>query len=103
MKIDFLSLYIICEGLHWITWFTSRLLKQTFYTKFHIYFELFDILYAGDSEIVSETETFLNIFPTYCDLWKLEVCATKPKVMLLSQVKPNENFEFTLQVFKLIL
>jgi hypothetical protein len=47
-------------------------LKEQFYNELHILFELFVILYADDTVLLSETkegmQQSLNIFQLYCDL-----------------------------------
>ena len=63
-------------------------------------FELFIILYADDTVLMSETkegmQQSLNIFQLYCDLWKLDVNINKTKVMVFSK-KKNLNYSFILQ------
>ena len=66
----------------------------------HILFELFVILYADGTVLMSETkegmQQSLNIFQLYCDLWKLDVNINKTKVMVFSK-KKNLNYSFILQ------
>ena len=61
-------------------------LKERFYNELHILFELFVILYADDTVLMSETkegmQQSLNIFQLYCDLWKFDVNINKTKVMV---------------------
>ena len=68
----------------------------------HILFELFIILYADDTVVMSETkegmQQSLNIFQLYCDLLKLNI--NKTKVMVFSK-KKNLNYSFILQDKKL--
>jgi hypothetical protein len=75
-------------------------LKERFYNELHILFELFIILYADDTVLMSETkegmQQSLNIFQLYCDLWKLDVNINKTKVMVFSK-KKNLNYSFILQ------
>jgi hypothetical protein len=80
--------------------FVFRKAKRTFYNELHILFELFIILYADDTVLMSETkegmQQSLNIFQLYCDLWKLDVNINKTKVMGFSK-KKNLNYSFILQ------
>jgi hypothetical protein len=50
-------------------------LKERFYNELHILFELFVILYADDTVLMSETkegmQQSLIIFQLYCDLFSL--------------------------------
>ena len=39
----------------------------------------------------------LNIFQSYCEIWKLEVNVNKTKVMVLSKRKIRLKYEFKLQ------
>ena len=65
-------------------------------------FELFVILYADGTVLLSETkegnrmQQSLNIFQLYCDLCKLDVNINKTKVMVFSK-KKNLNYSFILQ------
>ena len=58
------------------------------------------ILYADDTDILSESkegmQRSLNIFQSYCDKWKLEVNASKTKVIVFSKRKCKDDFLFTL-------
>ena len=76
-------------------------IKEKFNNELHIYFELFVILYADDTVILSETKEgmqhSLNIFQSYCDTWKLNVNVNKTKVMIFSKRKVKEKFIFKLQ------
>jgi hypothetical protein len=77
-------------------------LKERFYNELHILFELFVILYADDTVLLSEIkegnrmQQSLNIFQLYCDLCKLDVNINKTKVMVFSK-KKNLNYSFILQ------
>jgi hypothetical protein len=75
-------------------------LNERLYNELHMLFELFIILYADDTVLMSETkegmQQSLNIFQLYCDLWKLDVNINKTKIMVFSK-KRNLNYSFILQ------
>ena len=75
-------------------------LKERFYNELHILFELFVILYADDTVLMSETkegmQQSLNTFELYCDLWKLDVNINRTNGMVFSKEK-NLNYSFILQ------
>ena len=51
-----------------------------------MYYKLFVILYADDTGILSESkdglQKALDIFESYCEIWKLQVNVNKTKVMI---------------------
>ena len=65
---------------------------------FHI--KIFIILYADDTEIMSETEgglqQALHNFEQYCDLWKLKVNIQKTKFVIFSKRKYKGKRSFKL-------
>jgi len=52
-----------------------------------VHYKLFAILYADDTVILSESkdglQKALDIFESYCEIWKLQVNVNKTKVMIL--------------------
>ena len=52
----------------------------------NLYLKLFILLYADDTAILSDNETdfrhALGSFKTYCDTWKLNINATKTKIII---------------------
>jgi hypothetical protein len=42
-------------------------------------------------------QSALDIFQTYCELWKLEINVAKKKRMIFSKRKMRQNFDFKLQ------
>ena len=66
-----------------------------------MYHRLFAILYADDTAILSENkdglQKALDIFESYCEIWKLKVNVNKTKVMIFCKKKFWHNFDFTLQ------
>lgn len=65
---------------------------------FYQFLQIFIILYADDTVIVSENETdlqnSLNIFEKYCLKWKLTVNVSKTKILLVGTRKKNYNIKF---------
>jgi hypothetical protein len=62
---------------------------------------MFVILYADDTVILADTkegmQNAMNIFQSYCEIWKLEVNVNKTKVVVLSKGKIRLKYEFKLQ------
>jgi hypothetical protein len=54
-----------------------------------VYYKLFVILYADDTVILSENkdglQKALDIFESYCEIWKLQVNVNKTKVMMFCE------------------
>ena len=54
-----------------------------------MYYKLFVILYADDTVILSENkdglQKALDIFESYCEIWKLQVNVNKTKVMMFCE------------------
>jgi hypothetical protein len=54
-----------------------------------VYYKLFVILYADDTVILSENkdglQKALDIFESYCEIWKLQVNVNKTKVMIFCE------------------
>ena len=77
-----------------------RLLEQSV-NELNVFIKLFVILYADDTVILADTkegmQNALNIFQSYCEIWKLEVNVNKTKVMVLSKRKIRLKYEFKLQ------
>ena len=69
--------------------------------ELHIFYKLFVVLYADDTVILSETkegmQKSLDIFQSYCELWKLQINVNKTKVMVFCKRKSRENFNFMIQ------
>lgn len=67
--------------------------------EFDTYLQLFVLLYADDTIIVSDNpksfQNLLNKFNTYCNLWKLKINMSKTKVMIFGTNKPN-SYKFTI-------
>jgi hypothetical protein len=68
-------------------------------SELHVYYKLFVILYADDTVILSESkdglQKALDIFESYCEIWKLQVNVNK--VMIFCKKKFRHNFDFSLQ------
>ena len=62
---------------------------------------MFVLLYADDRVILADTkegmQNALNIFQSYCEIWKLEVNVNKTKVVIFSKGKRRLKYEFKLQ------
>ena len=60
-------------------------------SELHVYYKLFVILYADDTVILSESkdglQKALDIFESYCEIWKLQVNVNKTKVMIFCKKK----------------
>ena len=91
------SIHIILKNLDGVP---LEKLKERFYNELHILFELFVIVYADDTVLLSESkegmQQLLNIFELYFDLWKLDVNINRTKGMVFSK-KKNLNYSFILQ------
>ena len=74
--------------------------KDRIFLYLHIFYKIFVILYADDTVIMSETkeglQNALNIFQSYCEIWKLQVNTNKTKVMIFCKRKSRQEFNFTL-------
>ena len=77
-----------------------RLLEQIV-NELNVFIKLFVILYADDTVILADTkegmQKAMNIFQSYCEIWKLEVNVNKTKVVVLSKGKIRLKYEFKLQ------
>ena len=64
-----------------------------------VYLEMFILLYADDTVILSDTpeglQNALSIYSEYCNLWKLKVNHAKSKIIIFSR-KTELNYEFIL-------
>ena len=69
--------------------------------EINVFIKLFVILYADDTVILADTkegvQKTLNIFQSYCEIWKLEVNVHKRKVMIFSKGKIRLIYELKLQ------
>jgi hypothetical protein len=67
--------------------------------KVDVYIELFVLLYADDTILISETpenlQIMLDALATYCQIWKLSVNTTKTKVVIFSKGKVRKHPDFT--------
>ena len=76
-------------------------IREKLENKLDIFYKIFAILYADDTVILSETEEgmqqSLDIFQSYCELWKLNINVNKTKVMIFSKRKCKREYNFTLQ------
>ena len=65
-----------------------------------LYFKIFILLYADDTVILSSTaeglQTALNVYAEYCHNWKLEINASKSKIVIFTKCKNQMNYNFTL-------
>ena len=63
-----------------------------------MYYKLFVILYADDTVILSENkdglQKALDIFESYCEIWKLQVNVNKTKVMIFCEKTVSTQFWF---------
>jgi hypothetical protein len=69
-------------------------------SELHVYYKLFVMLYADDTFVIlSESkdglQKALDIFESYCEIWKLQVNVNK--VMIFCKKKFRHNFGFSLQ------
>jgi len=78
-----------------------ELLSEQSVNELNVFIKLFVILYADDTIILADTkeglQNALNIFQSYCEIWKLEVNVNKTKVMIFSKGKIRLKYEFKLQ------
>lgn len=78
-----------------------EIIKEKLENELHIFYKLFVILYADDTVILAEIEKgmqdALNIFQSYCKLWKLQVNVNKTKVMIFCKRKAKHKYKFTFQ------
>lgn len=78
-----------------------EIIKEKLENELHIVYKLFVILYADDTVILAEIEKgmqdALNIFQSYCELWKLQVNVNKTKVMIFCKRKAKHKYKFTFQ------
>ena len=79
----------------------SELLSEQSVNELNVFIKLFVILYADDTVILADTkesmQNALNIFQSYCEIWKLEVNVNKTKVMIFSKGEIRLKYEFKLQ------
>ena len=72
---------------------------KNFQKELDMYMEIFLLLYADDTILLSETEKglqqLLNAFCNYCKQWKLSVNLDKTKVIVFSKRKSNKKYNFT--------
>ena len=65
-----------------------------------LYFKIFILLYADDTVILSSSaeglQTALNVYAEYCHHWKLEINASKSKIVIFTKCKNQMNYNFTL-------
>jgi hypothetical protein len=56
--------------------FTFKIIQEKLENELHIFYNFFVILYANDTVILSETkegmQQALDIFESYCEIWKLQ-------------------------------
>jgi hypothetical protein len=78
-----------------------ELLSEQSVNELNVFIKLFVILYADDTVILADTkkgvQKTMNIFQSYCEIWKLEVNVHKRKVMIFSKGKIRLRYEFKLQ------
>ena len=78
-----------------------ELLSEESINELNVFIKLFVILYADDTVILTDTkkgmQNALNIFQSYCEIWKLEVNVNKTKVIIFSKGKIRPKYEFKLQ------
>ena len=76
------------EGLQFLSDQTKNVLSDN---DTEVFFKLFILLYADDTVILAETasdlQAALNAMLEYCNLWNLEVNATKTKVVVFCKSK----------------
>ena len=62
-------------------------IQEKLENEIHIFYNFFVILYADDTIMLSESkenlQNSLDIFHSYCEMWKLQVNANKTKVMIV--------------------
>jgi hypothetical protein len=78
-----------------------ELLSEQSVNELNVFIKLFVILYADDTVILTDTkegvQNALNIFQSYCEIWKPEVNVNKTKVVIFSKGKIRLKYEFKLQ------
>jgi hypothetical protein len=78
-----------------------ELLSEQSVNELNVFIKLFVILYADDTVILTDTkegvQNALNIFQSYCEIWKLEVNVNKTKVVIFSKGEIRLKYEFKLQ------
>ena len=61
-----------------------KIIQENLENELHIFYNLFVILYADDTVILSETKErlkeALNIFESYCEIWRPQVNVAKTKL-----------------------
>ena len=74
-------------------------IKDKLENELHIFYKIFLILYADDTVILAETsdglQRRLDIFQSYCNIWKLQINVEKTKVMIFSKRKSRQDLNFT--------
>ena len=75
-----------------------ELVKEKCESELHIFMKLLVILNADDTVILSDTkermQNTLDIFQSYCLLWKLKVNVNKTKIIIFSKGKVKQHYEF---------
>lgn len=72
-------------------------ISQVIQNNMFIFLKLFVLLYADDTVILAESsmdlQSALNLYASYCKLWKLDINISKTKVVVFSKGRlPNYNF-----------
>ena len=61
-----------------------KIIQEKLENELHIFYKIFVILYADDTVILSETkegmQQALDIFESYCEIWRLQVNVAKTKL-----------------------
>ena len=61
-----------------------KIIQEKLENELHIFHKIFVILYADDTVILSETkegmQQALDIFESYCEIWRLQVNVAKTKL-----------------------
>jgi hypothetical protein len=77
-----------------------KIIQEKLENELHIFYQIFVILYADDTVILSETkegmQQALDIFESYCEIWKLQVNVAKTKVMIFRKRKTAQDPKFIL-------
>ena len=77
-----------------------KIIQEKLENELHIFYKIFVILYADDTVILSETkegmQQALDIFESYCEIWRLQVNVAKTKVMIFRKRKTAQDPKFIL-------
>ena len=72
-----------------------KIIQEKLENELHIFYIFFVILYADDTVILSETkegmQQALDIFESYCEIWRLQVNVAKTKVMIFRKRKTAQD------------